>query len=158
METSVSYWLVAAGLLLLLLLEAYLLTRGEGTPEERAEKLLWRQLSSQQQSALRRRGYIEISSRQMRGRIYRIPRHGPVAVYDGGRLTSYLCIRTWEPLTEAGRMLVHKVLLEAAERGFLQVAGVLWPGRGMPAHRPPTRHWCGCPRRPRVRIARRTLA
>ena len=94
-------------------------------PAERtAEALLRRLLNEHEYDALSLNGYLEVSSREYPGRVYRIPRGpGQVQVVEHGRVTERLCVQPASiGLPEADVVLMHKLLLESDERRYLLTA------------------------------------
>ncbi len=96
--------------------------------ESRAEQMLAEMLPAEDLQRLRQHGYLEVASKQFEDRTYRVPRfQGPVAVYERGMLTSLLCVRSVEPIPNGDAVLMHKLLLEADESGYLKVANWIRP-------------------------------
>ena len=94
-------------------------------PAERAaESLLRRLLSGPEYDALCRNGYLDVSSKEYPGRVYRIPRGpGQVQVIERGRVLERLCLQPAAMgLPEADIVLMHKLLLESDERRYLTTA------------------------------------
>jgi hypothetical protein len=96
--------------------------------EARAEHMLAEVLPAEELRRLRQRGYLEVVSKQFADRTYRVPRfQGLVAVYEKGVLTTYLCVRSVEPIPDGDLVLMHKLLLEADESGYLKAANWIRP-------------------------------
>jgi hypothetical protein len=85
----------------------------------RAEALVRRLLSTEEQAQLRRDGFLDVPSQQVSGRTYRIPRRGsPVAVLEPDGHVKYLCLQPEMPVASPELVLVHKLLLEGAEQEY----------------------------------------
>lgn len=96
--------------------------------EKRAETMLGELLSAADLGVLARKGYLEVPSRRFGNRVYRVPRfQGPVAVYEGGVLTNLLCVRSVEPIPNGDAVLMHKLMIEGDEDGYLRVANSIRP-------------------------------
>ncbi len=89
-----------------------------------------RVLSEAEVAQLQREGFLEIKSRQVPGRKYRVPRGGsPVAVLEpDGRLV-YLCLQPETPVAREELVVLHKLMLEGAEAEYWQRANRV--GRAM---------------------------
>jgi hypothetical protein len=96
----------------------------------RAEALVQRVLSEAEQAQLRRDGFLEVPSRSVSGRRYRIPHGGaPVAVLEPDGRVLYLCLQPATPVATQELVIVHKLLLEGAEADYWQRANRV--GRAM---------------------------
>lgn len=93
----------------------------------RAEQLLRETLSADEYQTLERRGFLEVPSRLVPDRVYRIRRRGPVEVHEGGRLLTLLCLRPLVYLPEPDLVVLHKVLLEGDEQRYVRTANRLAP-------------------------------
>jgi len=94
-------------------------------PAERtAEMLLHDQLTPVQYHQLCDSGYLDLSSALHPGRTYRIPRGpGQVLVLEHERVSERLCVQPASGgLPEADVVLIHKLLIEADEDGYLHTA------------------------------------
>jgi hypothetical protein len=94
-------------------------------PAERcAEGLLRELLTDAEYRHLCSRGYLDVVSPARPGRVYRVPRGpGLVLVLDGGRVTERLCVQPAESsLPEADVVLLHKLLIQSDEEGYLHTA------------------------------------
>ena len=79
---------------------------------------------------LRRHGYIEVQSRLVPGRRYRVPRGGaPVASLEPDGRVVYLCLQPAKSVPRNELVVLHKLLLEAAEAEYWQRANRV--GRAM---------------------------
>ena len=97
--------------------------RREHLTNRRADALVRRLLSADEQAQLRRTGFLEVRSQAVSGRTYRIPRRGsPVAVLEPDGHVKYLCLQPETPVASRELVLVHKLLLEAAEMDYLRKA------------------------------------
>jgi hypothetical protein len=93
--------------------------------EQRAQDLLERLLTPLERECLRRAGYLEVSSRLVPGRIYRVPGgRRQVQVLDQGQHTGSLCIQPacWVP--EGDVILMHKLMIEGSEADYLKTANL----------------------------------
>mgnify|MGYP005847800133 CR=1 FL=1 len=125
--TTLAYLFVMR-LLARLVDERFEVNRDWREAEHRAELMLSEMLPAQEVQRLHQRGYLEVPSRQFQDRTYRIPRYqGPVAVYEGGVLTNLLCVRSVEPIPNGDAVLLHKLMIEADEAGYLKVANSIRP-------------------------------
>jgi hypothetical protein len=91
--------------------------------QERARELLCGVLGVTAFEQLLRAGYLEITSPSRLGRVYRIPqRPGLVQVYEHGVAVERLCIQPTHPLPDDDIVVMHKLLIEADEQGYLATA------------------------------------
>jgi len=61
-------------------------------------------------------------------RIFRVPQvSGLVRVIEQGRQTSGLCLQPLERVPDGDRMIIHKLMIEAHEETYLQMANQLTP-------------------------------
>jgi hypothetical protein len=89
----------------------------------RAQALVRHVLSEDEQTQLRREGFLEVRSQEVSGRTYRIPRRGsPVAVLEPDGHVKYLCLQPETPVAGPELVVVHKLLLEGAEDDYWQKA------------------------------------
>ena len=122
--------LVSAGLLLVaaacvppLALWSRRAARRTAAAATRAEALLAAHLTPAQYAQLQREGAFDLPSPSIPGRVYRIPQHPDlVRVYEGGRLTWWLCVgpATWVP--DADVVLTHTLMIAGDEPGYLRAA------------------------------------
>lgn len=97
-------------------------------PEQRARSLLREVLSEQEHQQLSRTSYLEVPSPTKSGRVYRIPEiAGRVEVYEEGWPVMGLCLQPVRYLPDADIVLMHKLMIEADEEQYLQVANQLPP-------------------------------
>ena len=136
--------LVVMGLLLLAAAGVPLLARWSQSPTQpaplvaaaaaRAEALLVAQLTPAQYAQLRREGALDLPSPSIPGRVYRIPRERDlVRVYEGGRLTWWLCVGPVAPVPDADVVLTHTLMIAGDEAGYLRTANHFPATRGHPA-------------------------
>jgi hypothetical protein len=126
-------WLLVLGVALLLLWPLARLLRSRPGPdaERRAELLVRDVLDDGEYTQLKRSGYIDVPSRARPGRIYRVPAAGsPVAVIEPGRQVVFLCLQPQDRLPTNEVVVIHKLMLEAAEGDYWRKANVL-TGRGV---------------------------
>jgi hypothetical protein len=98
--------------------------------EKRAQILIGQMLTSQQQEQLGGLGFIELRSRMIQGRSYRIPRRrGQVQVYEEGRHAGSLCIQPTRWVPDADLVLMHKLMIEGNEAEYLRTANFFKPYR-----------------------------
>ena len=95
----------------------------ERRARRRAEDLVRHVLSDREYAQLCREGFIEVRSRRVTGRRYRIPAGGsPVAALEpDGRLV-YLCLQPVLPVPRQELLVIQKLLLEGDEDAFWQRA------------------------------------
>jgi hypothetical protein len=97
--------------------------RRQHIANRRAEELARRLLSPSEWLQLRREGFLEVRSQAVTGRTYRIPRRGsPVAVLEPDGRVKYLCLLPETPVADPELVVVHKLLLEGAERDYWEKA------------------------------------
>lgn len=83
-----------------------------------------------EQAQLQRDGFLEVTSRLVTGRKYRIPRGGsPVAVLEPDGRVLYLCLQPETHVPRAELVVLHKLMLEGAEAEYWQQANRV--GRAM---------------------------
>jgi hypothetical protein len=71
-------------------------------------------------------GYLAIPSGSTPGRVYRIPaRPGVVTVVDADKPVMWLCLQPANSVPKREHLLIHKLLLEGAEREYWQQANRL---------------------------------
>ena len=98
--------------------------------ERRAQLLICQMLTRQQQDQLAALGFIELRSRLIQGRAYRIPRRrGQVQVYEEGRHAGSLCIQPTRWVPDADLVLMHKLMIEGNEAEYLRTANFFKPYR-----------------------------
>jgi hypothetical protein len=89
----------------------------------RADALVRRMLSADEQLTLRRTGFLEVPSRLVRGRKYRIPiGASPVAALEPDGHVVYLCLQPESAVPRSELVVIHKLLLEADEADYWQRA------------------------------------
>jgi hypothetical protein len=94
---------------------------------QRAEVLLSESLTTRQYATYRARGYIEVGSREVPGRVYRVDGWRPVAVYEHGQFVGAVCIRPKEQIPVPDVLLARKLMIEGAETEFLRSGNWLQP-------------------------------
>lgn len=134
---------VTLGLLLVAVVGWWRLTERDSAESRvaaaRADVTLRELLTPAEYAQVVERGYLEVPSRSYPGRIYRVPADGSAVVVHQPRTSPlYLCLRPVDRLPGAETVLVHKLLLEAAEEEYWRRANVVgdrqlpgWPGRVM---------------------------
>jgi LPXTG-motif cell wall-anchored protein len=93
----------------------------------RAEGLLRDSLTSEQYDSYRTRGWIEVRSRSVPHRAYRVDGWRPVAVYEHGQFVGAVCIRPREHIPGPDILLARKLMIEGAEGEFLRAGNWLQP-------------------------------
>lgn len=95
--------------------------------EESAKVLLRDLLSDREQQQLADSGYLTIPSPSVGSREYRIPaRGGYVYGYESARVVMAICLQPAERLPLADVVLVHKLMIEGDELGYLRQANIQW--------------------------------
>jgi len=111
---------------------------GRRATRRRAEAMLQRLLTEGERAQLQRDGFLEVPSRGVAGRRYRVPRRGgaPVAVLEPDGRVLYLCLQPVAPVPEQEVVLLHKLMLEGAEDEYWRRANRVGRvmGRGMGRH------------------------
>jgi hypothetical protein len=96
----------------------------------RAQELLHDVFSDEETRQLNAFGYLVVKSSLHPGREYHIPRYqGKVKVFEGDKLVAGLCLQPFEPLPDADVIVLHKVMLEGDEAGYLATANRFVPHR-----------------------------
>jgi hypothetical protein len=97
---------------------------------ERADRLLATLLTPDQRDQLAQEGYVEVPSPATRGRTYQVRRPpARVRVYEDGVQVDSLCVQIAPashgpggPLPDSDVIVMHKLMIEANEHEYLQVA------------------------------------
>lgn len=98
--------------------------------ERRAQRLVTQMLSREQMEQLNALGFVEMRSRLIPGRAYRVPRRrGQVQVYEEGRHAGSLCIQPTRWVPDADLVLMHKLMIEGNEAEYLRTANFFKPYR-----------------------------
>jgi hypothetical protein len=98
--------------------------------ERRAQTLVGEMLTPQQKEQLAALGFVELRSRLIPGRSYRIPRRrGQVQVYEEGRHAGSLCIQPTRWVPDGDLVLMHKLMIEGSEAEYLRTANFFKPYR-----------------------------
>lgn len=88
--------------------------------EERSAALLREMLSEHEYQQLARHGYVDVVSPSRASRVYRIPCFaGRVRIYEQGRPVAELCVQPSIPLPSKDVIVMHKLMIEANEQGYL---------------------------------------
>ena len=96
----------------------------------RAKELLRSLLTYQQYHQLMRRGYLDIKSPSKPGCVYRVPKsQGLVHVIEHGIRKMSLCLQPLEWVPDADVVVMHKLMIEADEGTYLQMANKIKPMR-----------------------------
>jgi hypothetical protein len=89
----------------------------------RAEQLLAEMLTEEEYQQLGRRGYVEVKSPSVEGRVYRIPKYrGRIHVYEHDRAVMSLCVQPVQLVPDADVVLIHKLMIEGNEEEYLRIA------------------------------------
>ncbi len=116
---------LSLGLLWRLTLDSYLKW---SEANRRANELLRSVLTCEQYRHLKRHGYLDIPSPRDPGCIYRVPQaQGLVGVIEQGRRKASLCLQPLEWVPDADIVVMHKLMIEADEETYLQMANKLTP-------------------------------
>ena len=98
--------------------------------ERRAQHLLGLMLNRREMDQLNTFGFIELRSRLIPGRCYRVPRRrGQVQVYEEGRHAGSLCIQPTRWVPDGDVVLMHKLMIEGNEAEYLRTANFFKPYR-----------------------------
>ena len=128
--TLLAALLLVCVLLLSLIAAGYVaapLVGGERRAARRAEALVRELLSPSEYAQLERWGYLEVVSRARPGRVYRVrASRAPVVVVENGTPVARLCLQPVRTIAVQEMVLVHKVLLEAAEDDYWRRANRVW--------------------------------
>lgn len=96
--------------------------------QARAAALLRECLTDAEYATLRSQGHLVVASRAFEGRTYRIPADGGrVKVFEEGELSGELCVAPVGPVPTGDVVLSHKLMIEACEEEYLQVARWIQP-------------------------------
>jgi hypothetical protein len=91
--------------------------------EGRAKVLLRQLVGEAEYERLVKRGYLEITSPSIPGRIYRVPYfQGMVDVIEDGVSTMRLCVVPTRWVPDPDVVIIHKLLIEGDEARYLRVA------------------------------------
>jgi hypothetical protein len=91
----------------------------ERRASRRAEDLVRHVLSDREYAQLRRESFLEVRSRRVPGRRYRIPAGGsPVAALEPDGRLLYLCLQPALPVPRQELLVIQKLLLEGDEDEF----------------------------------------
>lgn len=98
--------------------------------ERRAQELIVKMLNREQVTQLNGLGFIELRSRLIPGRTYRLPRRrGQVQVYEHGHHAGSLCIQPTRWVPDGDIVIMHKLMIEANEAEYLRTANFFKPYR-----------------------------
>ncbi len=93
--------------------------------EESAKMLLRDLLSPGEQQQLARFGYLVVGSPSVANREYRIPAAGGyVHGYESGKAVMKICLQPVERLPAPNVLLIHKLMIEGDEEGYLHQANI----------------------------------
>lgn len=91
--------------------------------EQRARVLLRQLIGDAEFERLTKRGYLDVPSALVPGRIYRIPYfQGMVNVIEGGIATMQLCVLPTRWVPEPDVVIIHKLMIEGDEARYLRLA------------------------------------
>jgi hypothetical protein len=101
--------------------------RHRSEAKRRAHSLLREVLTENEYRQLREEGYLAVHSPNVAERTYRIQpsRKPPVDVYESGELVARLCVQPAMRLPVSDVLLVHKLMIEGDEPGYLREANVV---------------------------------
>jgi hypothetical protein len=99
-----------------------------GGADERAALLLRRVLSEREYEQWLRCSFVEIASPHHADWRYRIPAQPePVWLFIKGKAITRLCVQPLDPVPDADVVIMHKLMIEADEEGYLDLANRLPP-------------------------------
>jgi len=109
--------------------DALLRTRPEWLEaERRADQLLREMVAPEQYQRLVQLGYLEVPSRLVPNRVYRIPYSpGRVRVYEDNRPVVELCVQPRETMPDSDLVVMHKLMIEGNEEEYLRIANRFEP-------------------------------
>lgn len=88
--------------------------------EERSRALLCDLLDEREYQQLIHHGYVDVPSPSRATRVYRIPCFaGRVRIFEQGRPLAELCVRPVVALPANDMIVLHKLMIEANEQGYL---------------------------------------
>ena len=91
--------------------------------EGRAKTLLRQMLDPEEYERLIKRGWLEVPSPSIPGRVYRVPYvQGMVEVVEDGISTMRLCVVPLRWVPDPDVVLIHKLMIEGDEARYLRVA------------------------------------
>ncbi len=91
--------------------------------EGRAKMLLRQMLDPEEYEHLIKRGWLEVPSPSIPGRVYRVPYvQGMVEVVEDGISTMRLCVVPLRWVPDPDVVLIHKLMIEGDEARYLRVA------------------------------------
>src|SRR5215470_9416895 len=118
--------LIAAGAFALMLIVAtvwLVQLMADRAAARRAQQLVQDLLTPAEYGTLVQNGYLEVPSRVTPDRVYRIPAEPDmVTIFDAGHATARLCLVPACTVPEQEQVLIHKLMLEAAELDYLKAA------------------------------------
>jgi hypothetical protein len=86
----------------------------------RAHNLLVSLLTDAEYAQLITHNYLEVHSRSVPGRVYRVPANsGQVTVYQDGRAVVRLCVVPTRAMPDDDVSAMHKLMIEGDEREYL---------------------------------------
>ncbi len=102
-------------------------TRWSVAAERTARALLCGILAVEEQQQLAQLGYLVVRSPSIPGRQYRIPADGGyVYGYEAGKGIMAICLQPVTSLPPSDVVLMHKLMIEANEEGYLSQANIQW--------------------------------
>ena len=126
METLVFALLVVV--LILIWTLAVVITVSYHKGQRRASELLRAILTAEQYDQLIEQDYIDIPSPSYPERVYRVPQFsGRVQVREKGKLKMWLCLQPIDWVPDADIVVIHKLMIEADEKIYLQKANLTLP-------------------------------
>lgn len=91
--------------------------------EQRARVLLRQMIGDADFERMTRRGYLDVPSTLVPGRIYRVPYfRGMVNVLEDGIATMQLCVVPTRWVPDPDIVIIHKLLIEGDEARYLRLA------------------------------------
>lgn len=106
-------------------------TRWSAAAEGAGRSLLCGVLAAEEQQQLAQFGYLVVRSPSVPDRHYRIPADGGyVYAYEAGKGIMAICLQPVTSLPPSDVVLMHKLMIEGNEQGYLSQANIQWlPGR-----------------------------
>jgi len=91
--------------------------------DRRADLLVRELLTPDELEQLDGRGFLEVPSRLVPGRCYRVPAWpGRITVVEDGRTLAWLCLQPVENVPARELILLHKLMLEGSEEEYCRMA------------------------------------
>ena len=100
-----------------------LMSQAQKEIRERAEQVVRSILTAKEYEQLLANGYLEVPSPSNPHRVYRIPSGaGMVTVVERGQCVERLCAQSTVSVPEREAVVIHKLMIEGNEQGYLETA------------------------------------